>query len=98
MFKIILLIYKSVTGQCSANLEIRYKSHQCRPQDELLLESVGAKTKYGRRRFQYVGPRLWNALPVDIRREENMDTFKTKVKTLLFNDAEGFKKLAFKYL
>ena len=98
MFKIILLIYKSVTGQCSANLEIRYKSHQCRPQDELLLEAVGAKTKYGRRRFQYVGPRLWNALPVEIRREENMDTFKTKVKTLLFNDAEGFKKLAFKYL
>ena len=98
MFKIILLVYKSVTGQCSANLEITYKSHNCRSQDELLLEAVNAKTKYGRRRFHFVGPRLWNALPVEIRKEKKIDVFKTKVKTLLFKDAEGFKKLAFKYV
>ena len=98
MFKIILLVYKSVTGQCSANLEIKYKAHNCRPQDELLLEAANAKTKYGRRRFDFVGPRLWNALPVEIRTEKNMDTFKSKVKTLLFKDAEGFRRLAFKYI
>ena len=98
MFKIILLVYKSVTGQCSANLEIKYKAHNCRPQDELLLEAANAKTKYGRRRFDFVGPRLWNALPVEIRTEKDMDTFKSKVKTLLFKDAEGFRRLAFKYI
>ena len=98
MFKIILLVYKSVTGQCSANLEIKYKSNQCRPQDVLLLEAVDAKTKYGRRRFHFVGPRLWNALPVEMRTEQNMDTFKTKLKTMLFKDAEGFKRRAFKYV
>ena len=32
MFKIILRVYKSVAGQCSANLEIKYKSHQRRAQ------------------------------------------------------------------
>ena len=98
MFKIILLVYKSVTGQCSANLEITYKSHNCRPQDELLLEAVHAKTKYGKRRFYFVGPRLWNALPVEVRREKDIETFKSKVKTLLFANAEGFKRIAFKYV
>ena len=62
------------------------------------MEAANAKTKYGRRRLDFVGPRLWNALPVEVRSEKNMDTFKNKVKTLLFKDAEGFKRLAFKYV
>ena len=52
-----------------------------------MLEVKHVKTKYGRRTFDYVGPRLWSALPVDVRIEENVDEFKKKVKTILF-DAE----------
>lgn len=98
MFKIILLVYKVVTGQCSENLQITYKQHNCRPQDELLLEAASAKTKYGQRTFDFVGPRLWNALPLHVRKEEEITRFKTAVKTILFQGAEEFKRTAFKYV
>ena len=53
------------------------------------------KTKYGKRVLDYAGPRLWNALPLHIRTEEDIDTFKTNVKTILFKGSEELKKLAF---
>ena len=39
VFKILLLMYKCVTGRCSENLKIKYKNHNFRPQDDLLLET-----------------------------------------------------------
>ena len=55
------------------------------------------KTKYGRRTFDYAGPRLWNALPLEVRTIELIETFKKKLKTVLFMDAEGLKRRAFPY-
>jgi hypothetical protein len=86
IFKILLLVYKCVTGTCSENLNIKYKTHNCRPQEYLMLEVKQAKTKYGRRTFDFVGPRLWNALPLEVRCEEDVETFKKKVKTILFDE------------
>ena len=99
IFKLLLIVFKCIYGQCSSNLVnmIKYKSHQCRPQDHLLLETRRVKTKYGRRTFSYVGPKLWNALPLHIRSEECIDKFKTQVKTLLFDGTEQLKKSAFRY-
>ena len=99
MFKIILMVFKCIYGQCSSNLVdlIQYKPHQCRPQDHLLLVTRRVKTKYGKRTFSYVGPKLWNALPLQIRLEENIDSFKKQVKTLLFDGTEQLKKRAFQY-
>ena len=62
-----------------------------------MLKTNFCKTKYGKRTFQYNAPRLWNALPLHIRTEEKLETFKRMVKTLLFTDTEGFKAKAFKY-
>ena len=62
-----------------------------------MLEVKHVKTNYGRRTFDYVGPRLWNALPLDIRTEEKVDIFKKKVKTILFNGTEELKARAWKY-
>ena len=76
LFKILLLMYKYITGQSANNFTIKYKQYNCRPQDYLLLETNRANTKYGRRTFQYVGPRLWNALPLNVRTEVNIDNFK----------------------
>ena len=45
-FKVLLLVYKCIHGQCSKNLQIKYKSHNCRPQDYLLLETRRVETKY----------------------------------------------------
>ena len=97
IFKILLLTHKVIIGKCSENLQVKYKSHCCRPQDMLMLETKPAVTEYGRRTFDYVAPRLWNALPPEIRSEEDTDSFKKSVKTLLFNGTEELKKIAFKY-
>ena len=97
IFKILLLTHKVIIGKCSENLQIKYKTHCCRPQDELLLETKPAATKYGRRTFDYVAPRLWNALPHQIRCEEDTATFKVSLKTLLFDGTEELKSRAFKY-
>ena len=97
IFKILLLTYKSITGQCSSNLQLSYKQHNCRPDDYLMLSTKVAKTKYGQRTFEYTAPRLWNALPLKIRTATSLDEFKGLVKTLLFKGTEEFKQRAFKY-
>ena len=71
IFKILLLVHKVVRGQC--NMTISYKSFNGRPEDYLLLQTPCFKTNYGRRTFEYNGSRLWNALPVDMRMEENVE-------------------------
>jgi hypothetical protein len=60
-----------------------------------MLETRGAQTKYGKRTFTYTGPKLWNALPLEIREEDNIEKFKQKVKTLLFEGTAKFLEHAF---
>lgn len=97
IFKLILMVYKSINGVCSENLTITYKQFNCRPQDFLLLETKMVKTRYGQRTFEYAGPRLWNALPLQVRTIDNIESFKRQLKTLLFRDTEGLKRRAFRY-
>ena len=97
LFKMILLVFKAVNGQCSSNLKIQYKYYNCRPGDYLLLEPKKVNTKYGRRTFEYGGTRLWNALPLSMRTLNSVDEFKKQLKTLLFRDTEGLKRRAFRY-
>ena len=42
---------------------------------------------YGERAFSYAAPVEWNKLDVEIRSLSNLETFKKKVKTYLFNIA-----------
>ena len=95
MFKILLLIHKCVTNKCSENLEITYMSYNCRPQDILKLVAYNPKTKYGKRVFDYTGPRLWNVLPLNIRTEMDINKFKSYIKTVLFEGVNEFKRKAF---
>ena len=100
IFKILLLVFKCIHGLCSQNLVqkvVVYKGYNCRPNDFLQLETKKVHTKYGKRTIEYAGPRLWNALSVDIRKEQKIDVFKKKVKTELFRDTEGFLRKAFMY-
>ena len=96
-FKILLLVFKILKGQCSQNPELMYKSLNGRPEDYLLLQTPNFKTAYGKRIFAYNGTRLWNALPVTVRSEEDVYKFKKTLKTLLFDGHEELKKKAFKY-
>ena len=61
-----------------------------------MLETNGARTKYGRRTFEYTAPRLWNVLPLEIRTEGDIVRFKKSVKTLLFKGTEQFKQRVLK--
>ena len=97
VFKILLLVYKIIKGQCSDNLSFQFKSFNGRPDDFLLLKTPNFESKYGKRIFEYNGSRLWNALPVDIRVVEDVGTFKSRIKTMLFDGCEDFKNRAFKY-
>ena len=97
IFKVLLLTYKSVYGRSSENLALPYKTHNCRPQDHLLLETKMVNTKYGKRTFQYAAPRLWNALPVEVRSCDNVEQFKKKIKTILFEGTNELKRRAYKY-
>jgi hypothetical protein len=97
IFKVLLLVFKVIKGQCSNNLSFEFKSFNGRPDDFLLLKTPNYKTKYGRRIFAHSGSHLWNAFPVDIRIVEDIEIFKKKKKTLLFNGYEDLKNKAFKY-
>ena len=66
MFKMILIVYKVVKGVCSNNPKVSYKLYNCRPNDYLMLETRSVKTKYGRRTFEYAGPRRWNTLLLEL--------------------------------
>ena len=91
-------MFKTLRGKCSANLQLRYKSFNGRPDDFLLLQTPVYKTAYGKRTFDYNGSRLWNALPVHIRAEEDIERFKKCVKTILFDGGhEELRRKAFKY-
>ena len=46
----------------------------------------GNRTKYRSRSFSHYAPRCWNKLPYDIRSCDCKETFKTKLKTYLFQE------------
>ena len=43
-----------------------------------------ARLRFGERAFSVAAPRLWNSLPVDIRNDATLYTFKKKLKTSMF--------------
>ena len=94
-FKVLLLVFKVLRGKC--NMSLTYKGFNGRPDDFLKLETPNFKTKYGQRLFEYNGSRLWNALPLSIRTEENIEVYKKKIKTMLFEGLVQLKQTAFRY-
>ncbi len=96
-FKIVLIVYKVIKGISSENINLTYKSFNGRPCDFLLLETPNFKSKYGERVFEYNGSRWWNVLPLAMRIEEDIEKFKTQLKTLLFNGHDELKRRAFRY-
>ena len=54
---------------------------------QLLTCTTYKNITYGGRAFSHAGPKLWNALPLDIRESTNLETFKRKLKTHMFTRA-----------
>ena len=53
---------------------------------KLLVEKTAHYKSVGERSFYFYGPKLWNSLPLDIRKIENFDIFKRHLKTYLFHN------------
>ena len=43
------------------------------------------RESFANRSFSVMGPRLWNDIPNDVKQCVNVETFKKKLKTFLFN-------------
>ena len=82
-FKTLLLVYKILKGLSSQDFGLRYKGFNGRPDDYLILQTPVFKTAYGKRVLAYHGSRLWNALPTNVRAEDDVEKFKKSIKTLL---------------
>ena len=92
-FKILLIVYKALLGQTPSYISelLKFKSnehtHNLRSSlDTLLLQIPSYKTKItlGDRAFACAAPKLWNNLPLEIRKSPSVNVFKSKLKAHLF--------------
>ena len=93
-FKVLLLTYKAVNGIAPTYLQDAIVSYQ--PKRALRSQTAGllvtprvSKTTVGRRAFSYQAPVLWNQLPAHVREADTVSSFKTRLKTFLFDAAYG---------
>ena len=92
-YKILLLVYKAFTNGSPTYLADMMTS--CNPvrstrsshKVNLLVVPHQKSNKYSEKAFAVVGPRLWNELLTDeLRGCNSVDTFKKKLKTMLFKN------------
>ena len=90
--KILLFTVKVVYGLAprylSELLEVYVSMRMLRSSTQLLLLEPRFNLKtYSSRAFPVCAPRLWNSLPLEIRKCDSIDTFKSKLKTHLFKSS-----------
>ena len=90
IFKILLLVYKShnlVPAYINSILKNYKPSRNLRSVDEGLLTVPRSNQRtYGDRAFSAAAPKLWNALPLDIRNSGSITLFKCKLKTFFLRN------------
>ena len=88
VFKMLITVHKCVYGNAPADLKemIRLsRSNRTRK-----LEAKDCTGGMGDQSFSVCGPRLWNALPTNMRMLDELDDFKGKLKTYLFKNGDLF--------
>ena len=92
-FKILLMVFKALNGlapEYIMDLLVRkpHSSRSIRSNGQNLLVMPKSRTvTYGDRNFCYVGPKLWNNLPSELRQCDSLNAFKRQLKTLLFKES-----------
>ena len=91
-YKILLLTFRALHGLApvylSRLLTVYRPTRSLRSHSQLLLRQPKSRLKtYGDRAFSHAAPRLWNALPSDLRAVNCLDNFKINLKTYLFKKA-----------
>ena len=87
-FKILCYVYK-----CIHDLAPSYLSEliTIKRSHNLSLAIPRCRTQVGDRAFKCAGPRLWNALPVEVRMLGTLDRFKARLKHHLFTNFQQYK-------
>uniref|UniRef100_A0A8C6SKQ3 Reverse transcriptase domain-containing protein n=1 Tax=Neogobius melanostomus TaxID=47308 RepID=A0A8C6SKQ3_9GOBI len=88
-FKILLLTFKAIKGMAPLYLQDAIVPYQptraLRSQNSgLLVIPRVSKITVGGRAFSYQAPVLWNKLPAHVKEADTVPTFKTRLKTYLF--------------
>ena len=90
IYKICLLMHKVIVfGQPSYLAEIvRYREpSRTLRHSNLLEEPMVSRSQYSNRSFKYCAPRLYNALPLNVRESRSIEIFKRNLKTYLYMQA-----------
>ena len=88
-YKILLLCFKALHDLAPKYLcdmiKKKKAGRELRPSSIRELEVPSSKTKtYGDRAISYIAPTLWNSLPSNIGKTDKLQTFKSKLKTLIW--------------
>ncbi len=90
-YKVLLLVFKCLYGEAPEYLKELVTCYQ--PTRNLrsgtldMLSVPRCQSKLGDRAFSVAGPKLWNSLPGYLRRPMTSESFKKKLKTVLFKRA-----------
>ena len=88
LYKLLLIIYKCLHHHAPESLSQMFNYAEM---DRLMnLRETRIKTRYGERAFSHLGPKLWNLLPLNIKREHVIDNFKKKLKSFLMTEGDSF--------
>ncbi|KAK6186737.1 hypothetical protein SNE40_006015 [Patella caerulea] len=90
-FKILLITYKALHDKAPEYIKELLITHgptrNLRSTNKNLLTVPAVNLEIGRRSFAYSAPFLWNSLPLSIRLAKSVESFKSQLKTHLFNQA-----------
>ena len=91
-YRVLLLTYKALHGKAlsyiSQLLSLYTPTRPLRSENKNLLRVPRCRLEgFGRCCFVYAAPSLWNPLPTPVKHASSIDTFKSSLKTYLFNVA-----------
>ena len=90
-YKILLLTWKILHKMAPTYMQELLQSYipqrSLRSSSKSLLCVPKTRVSYGNRAFSVAAPVLWNALPLSLKSIDSLETFKTHLKTHLFNTA-----------
>ena len=87
-FKVLLIVHKALNN--TAPPDIKSMLQPSNSERTRKLEISQSNGRYGDKAFAVAAPKLWNALPLNIRVEEDTSQFKKNLKTFLFSASETF--------
>ena len=88
-FKILLLmhhiLYSSAPAYLQNSISFYRPARNLRSSEKQMLTVPQVKHSWGNRAFSVVGPKLLNSLPITLRQISSTESFKSSLKTYLFN-------------